>query len=386
MLAWALNDEEVSLWLPHESPMPERLLDLLNDRTVKKGAWSYNFEKDHLEYKLNIIVPQSDWIDPSVLCAYMSLPIGLHRAGEALSIHGKKIHITGDNRPVKMFGAPSKATKKMIKDGLPERYYKDWNNHPEEWKGFCEYCRGDVSSEREVYYTSLKFNSPMTGEEIYAWELDQRMNSTGVYIDQAFVRNAKDLAEGEANSILGQMKAITGLNNPNSQKQMLGWLKSQGYPFDSIDEEAVEKGLGLKLTKEGHLVLQLKQKLGGSAYKKLESILDRIGPDGRLRDQFVYHGAHTGRWSGRGVQLQNLYKTEKAVKKELDAFTTAIRLKHPIKSDIPLMTIIASTVRSSFAAGPGNKLVVGDLAQIESPRPRSLISLPYDDRCVCTEA
>jgi group I intron endonuclease len=43
-------------------------------------------------------------------------------------------------------------------------------------------------------------------------------------------------------------------------------------------------------------VLELKQKLGGSAYKKLESILDRMGSDGRLRDQFIYHGAHTGRW------------------------------------------------------------------------------------------
>ena len=70
--------------------------------------------------------------------------------------------------------------------------------------------------------------------------------------------------------------------------------------------------------------------------------------------------------SGRGVQLQNLYKTDKDVGKNLDKYVSAIKNREPIDSDIPLMTIIASTVRSSFAASPGHKLVVGDLAQIES--------------------
>jgi DNA polymerase bacteriophage-type len=366
MLAYALDKEKPSLWIPHEGPMPEDLLRMLLDRTIKKGAWNYNFEKDIFEFVLGIIIPQEDWIDPSVLCAYMSLPIGLHRAGEALSISGKKIHITGNNRPVKMFGEESKATKKMIKNGSPVLYFKDWNTHPDHWKAFCEYCLGDVISEREVYYSAVSFNCPMTEEEHDAWVMDQRMNETGVWIDRTFVENAKALAEEEANQIIDEMKVLTGLENPNSQKQMLGWLQGYGYPYDSIDMEAVEMGLKLKLPSNIKQVLELKQKLGGSAYKKLQSIIDRIGPDGRLRDQFVYHGAHTGRWAGRGVQLQNLYKSDKEVSKDLDKYVTAIRDRQPIDSDIPMMTIVASTIRSSFAAAPGNKLVVGDLAQIES--------------------
>jgi DNA polymerase len=142
-------------------------------------------------------------------------------------------------------------------------------------------------------------------------------------------------------------------------------------------------------------ILKLKQKLGGSAYKKLQSILDRVGPDGRLRDQFVYHGAHTGRWSGRAVQLQNLYKPDREVSRALDQIVKAIRndelnipnliscfdaeidtwnsanpaekpQKHLTASSFTPMEVVASTIRASFCAAPGNKLVVGDLAQIES--------------------
>jgi DNA polymerase bacteriophage-type len=370
MLAYALNDETPKLWQPHLGPMPEELLIMLLDETIKKGAWNYNFEKDILEYQLNIPIRQELWIDPSVLCGYMSLPIGLHRAGDALSIHGKKIHITGDNRPVKMFGEPSKATKKMIKADHPEKYYKDWNTHPEEWKKFCEYCLGDIEAERGVYKATLLFNVVMTEEETRAWQLDQRMNANGVYIDRTFVENAKVLAEEEANKIMGEMKELTGLVNPNSWQQMLPWLNARGYPYDTTDADhislAIKDADKLELNSRTLKVLKLKERLGGSAYKKLESILERIGPDGRLRDQFVYHGAHTGRWSGRGVQLQNLYKTDKDVKKLVDKFTTMIRDKQVIESEIPMMSIIASCIRSSFAATPGYKLVVGDLAQIES--------------------
>lgn len=367
MLAYALNDAEPKLWLPHLNPfLPEDLREMLLNPEIIKGAWNYNFEKDITEEKLGITIPQDQWIDPSVLCAYMSLPIGLHRAGEALSIHGKKIHITGNNRPVKLFGSPSKATKKMLKNGSPPTYFKNWQTHPEQWEVLCTYCLGDVIAERDVYKAVLEFNSPMTPGEIEAWELDQRMNSNGVYIDQVFVQNAKTLAENEAKEIIEQMRRITFVENPNSRDQLLNWLQGHKYPFDSLDEEHVEKGLLLTLPAPALEVLTLKQRLGGSAYKKLESIQDRIGLDGRLRDQFLYHGAHTGRWSGRGVQLQNLYKTMKEVSDRLDYFVSAIRNGEKIESNLLTMDIIASTVRSAFAAAPGNKLVVGDLAQIES--------------------
>jgi hypothetical protein len=297
MLGYAFDDEEPRLWEPRLGLMPDDLQKAITDPSVIKFGWNFNFEKDIFEFIFGIKTELKEWCDPSTLCAYMSLPIGLHRAGEALGISGKKIHITGDNRLTKMFGEKSKRSKKLIKTGMSELYYKDWDSHPEQWKAYKEYCLQDVRSEREIYYESLSFNCPMTDEENRAFELDQRMNETGIWIDQTFVRNAKNLAEKEATGILKEIKDITKADNPNSRNQILAWCKSFKYPFDSLDMTHVEEALKLNfLNATLRKVLELKEKLGGSAYKKLESILDRIGPDGRLRDQFVFMGAHTGRW------------------------------------------------------------------------------------------
>ena len=365
MCAYAFDDGPVKVWCCWTGEkMPDDLHAALLDPTVKKGAWNYNFERDCTEYKAGIPIPQGEWFDPSVLCAYMSLPIGLDRAARALGVEHQKM---GEGKKyVKMFSSPTKATKKMLKNGSPEFYFKDWNSHPEEWAQFVEYCRMDVEAERAVYRAAVALNCPMTDEEHRAWLLDQRMNKTGVFIDQQYVTNAKKLAEAESDQILAEIKSHTGLDNPNSRDQLIGWCRERGYPYDSLDKEHLAESLKGNLKPLLRIVLELKQKLGGSAYKKLESILERMGIDGRLRDQFIYHGAHTGRWAGRGVQLQNLFKPNKNVSKFLDTYTRAIRSGKKIISRNSQMALVASTIRSSFAATPGHRLVVGDLAQIES--------------------
>lgn len=77
----------------------------------------------------------------------------------------------------------------------------------------------------------------------------------------------------------------------------------------------------------------------------------------RLRNQFVYYGAHTGRWSGRGVQPQNLTRTE-TDKTSLKALLEGL----PVNSLAALSTCIRPCIR----APKGYKLVVADLSAIEN--------------------
>jgi len=433
MLAWAFDNYPVQLWLPILGEvMPAELHAGLIDQTIIKMAWNYNFEKDIFQFRLGYAIPQGQWADPNVLCANMSLPIGLDRAASALDvdIELKKTVFTGKTKPVKMFSEPTKATKTMLKklaaaipcsvDELPALwdtltlpegfrglkkapngeigYFKDWNSHPDKWQEFCDYCKQDVVAERAVWYAANAMKCEMTEGEVLAWLLDQRMNDTGVWIDRTFVENAMNYALGEVNSIMTAMKNITGLENPNSTQQLGGWLRDRKYKFDSLDKEhiaeALVNGKHWGMSDEAFSVLELKKKLGGSAYTKLETILDRVGPDGRLRDQFVYHGAHTGRWSGRGVQLQNLFKPTKDVSTLREKIVTGIRNndfkiqtifteyndevtawnalnptekpKKLMEKCPTMMDAIAGTIRASFAPTPGNKLSVADLAQIES--------------------
>src|ERR1035437_2344998 len=185
MLAWAFDDEYPRLWLPCLGEvMPSELYAGSTDPTVIKCAWNFNFEKDILHFQLGIAIPLVEWYDPNVLCAYMSLPIGLDRAGRALDIDEQKIHVTGDKRGIKLFSQPSKQFKRVLKKDpmAPPLYFKDWNTHPSEWADFCEYCKKDVLAERDVWHAAVAFNSPMTTGEIQAWLLDQRMNESGVWI------------------------------------------------------------------------------------------------------------------------------------------------------------------------------------------------------------
>lgn len=407
MLAWAFDDDEPKLWLPiFGEPMPAELHAGLIDPTVMKMAWNYNFEKDTFQYRLGYVIPQQEWFDPSVLCAYMSLPIGLDRAANALGIdiELKKTVILGKKKPTKIFSEPSKRNKTFLKKnpGAAEFYYRDWNSDPEQWDIFKEYCLQDVRAERAVWYAAVAMNCPITEGETQAWLLDQRMNEQGVWIDRVFVANSKAYALGEIKEINVTMQTLTGLAYTKSGKSLSKldvWLQSKGYQFDSLDKahiaEALKVGLShWKMDPVAYQILQLKEKLGGSAYTKLQTIEDRIGADGRLRDQFVYHGAHTGRWSGRGVQLQNLFKPSKDVSTLRERIVNAIRNntldvaglvaeynaevlafnatntdpkkeRKPIKS-MTLMAAVAGTIRASFSATPGNKLSVSDLAQIES--------------------
>src|ERR1039457_4154470 len=91
MLAYAFDNGDPILWQPRLGPMPLELVSALIDPSVLKCSWNYNFEKDIFEYVLGETIPQGEWYDPSVLCAYMSLPTKLSKAGDALAIGAKKI-------------------------------------------------------------------------------------------------------------------------------------------------------------------------------------------------------------------------------------------------------------------------------------------------------
>jgi len=60
------------------------------------------------------------------------------------------------------------------------------------------------------------------------------------------------------------------------------------------------------MTGEARQALRLRLLANKASIKKLPAILSHISPDDRLRYMYSFYRAHTGRWAGRVVQLQNL--------------------------------------------------------------------------------
>jgi DNA polymerase len=91
--------------------------------------------------------------------------------------------------------------------------------------------------------------------------------------------------------------------------------------------------------------------------------------DARLRYQYTYYGAHTGRWAAHGVNVGNLFKPTKEIEKRLDLAVNLVRKMdyEEIKKQFsnPL-DVAAGVQRSAFRAPEGFKFVVADLNAIEN--------------------
>jgi DNA polymerase len=231
MLAWALNDQAPQLWLPHESEMPDALAVLLNRREIVKVAWNSSFERSIFKHALRTDIPLGSWLDPSCLARYAGLPSSLADVGEALGFAVEDAKNKDGKRLIQKFCKPKK-------DGT----YKDWNTDPEDWARFCDYCKQDVVAERNIL-RKLEKGFMLPPRERKIWLLDQAINERGIPVDMTFVHNAKTIVDAERSRLMDELGSLTGLENPNSTKQMLGFLKENGYPYESLNQKMVKEAL-----------------------------------------------------------------------------------------------------------------------------------------------
>lgn len=108
-----------------------------------------------------------------------------------------------------------------------------------------------------------------------------------------------------AADIEGRLKALAGLENPNSALQMKRWLASKGLHIDSLGRKEV---VSMVSTVHDDLKepLRLRLRLSKSSIRNYDALLATACSDGRAMGMFHFCGLHTGRWEGRYVQMQKL--------------------------------------------------------------------------------
>jgi DNA polymerase bacteriophage-type len=230
MLAWAVNDQPPQLWHPHEGPMPEHLGVLIRASGVVKIAWNATFERAIFLHTLGIDIPVNQWIDPSLMARHASITGSLALASEVLML---------SEAVAKMAAEGKRLISKFSMQG--KRGYRTPQEDPEDFAKFGEYCKQDVVAERTIFKMLTRFElSPF---ELRLWQLDQKINERGMPVDELFVQNGKKLAESERAEMLNEMKRLTGLDNPNSNKQLLAWMRDNGYPYASLGKDWVKKAI-----------------------------------------------------------------------------------------------------------------------------------------------
>jgi hypothetical protein len=107
----------------------------------------------------------------------------------------------------------------------------------------------------------------------------------------------------------------------------------------------------------------------GKLLSTLDTIKERLRPDGTIDFSLLYFGAHTGRWSGggSGLNLQNLRKLPLYLKNRcvINVPATLRAGTRNFKDWVNACTDYALDVRKLFIPRAGRKFILSDLSQIE---------------------
>lgn len=333
-------------------------------------AHNANFEFVCIGTYFNLPLDINQWYCTMVASAYLGLPLGLDSVGKVLALTEQKD--SKEKALIKFFCAPYQSRKKgegtII--NLP-------SNHPEKWDQFKEYNAQDVRVECEIEKYISRYPGISDQERAY-WIQDQQINANGITVDTPFIKAAIRTNIKMLGDIHEEICMLTGVDNPNSLQQLKAWLNQHlDTPIHSLNKdylaEATDNSL---LPPDVARVLTLRQMGSRTSVSKYATMLSMRCTDNRIRGLIQFYGANrTGRYSGRGVQPQNLKKTfsnEDQRKKAPDLIDDGLvigknAVLHGVADllydDVP--ELISKLVRTCFIAAPGKSLVVSDFSAIE---------------------
>lgn len=314
------------------------------------------------------------WLDSLPWCSAFGLPRGLEQLGEALFGVGKD---SGAATLLKL--SQPAASGKMKGRFLPLTRM----NVP----AVLRYMIRDVQLLDRALDTLRALVERWGAAELAVVEADAAINDTGIAFDAHLARRVAAmelrLRDHTAEELHGIVGAVLGLADAEAVRAL---LRSVPRLLEALAElgvhapDAKRKTLQSLLPEVGPdaqavILARIGETRITSA--KLQRGLEQVNADGLLRGTVAYHAAHTGRWGGRGMQLQNLPRPNKKV--DADALADALRGDG---EDSPLLSVeeffarlprgvspsdaLAALVRACLLAEPGTLLCVADYSNIEA--------------------
>lgn len=179
-------------------------------------------------------------------------------------------------------------------------------------KMLLDYNERDVRELRNIYSAVLPFVEPAV------MSVDWEINERGLPANRELATAIREMYTKNEETARSEFEKLAPDVSPGSPKQVVEWLNKQGFKVDGINK-FVWKSLianphdffvgdsdfdaSFELIRDA---LDFRRDIVRVGSGKVDAMLQVIEADGRIRDQFVYWGAHTGRWSGRKIQPHNM--------------------------------------------------------------------------------
>ena len=342
--------------------IPLWLKNALKNPLYVKHAYNAAFEWFALSKYLGWL-PPDQWRDTMLHALYCGYPASLDAAGRAMGLPEDKKKLTTGKALIRYFCVPCKPSNA---NGNRTRNLP--KHDPAKWKLFKEYNGQDVVTEMEIDRRLSAFPVPAFVQK--QWETDLTMNARGVAADMEMVSGALVIGATVKSQLMAEARQLSGLDNPNSIKQLARWLTEatdSDAEITSVTKETVATMLKQPQPANVQRMLEIRQELGKTSTKKYDALETCIADDGRVRGLLQFYGANrTGRWAGRLVQVQNLPRTythplPPARQLVKDRNIDGLRLMYGSINDT-----LSQLIRTAFVATRGNVLIDADFSAIEA--------------------
>lgn len=350
--------DQASLWTPGKPP-PRKVLQ-------GQQLWAWNVLFEILIWQHVAVpkygfpeVPLDQWRDTMALAAYFGLPLDLARASKVVG--GPEKDRRGSYL-ISVLCKPVKPTKARPWSRLtPE-------NSPDLFQEFYAYCEQDTLAEKSVHDFLPRQELPPQ-EQAY-WFDGLQSSLRGVRVDIEAVGNMILLRDEYIDKQRQVLHRLTGgIDFTQGEKLREHLLIDHGVPLENMQKGTLEAALKDEaMPPEARQIIDIRLSCGMVSVKKLDAMLRVLGPDGRAHGMQQYFGAHTGRDSGRLIQLQNLPKGAFHVEESyLDLVASGLLSLEDFECVFgDPMVAMSTLIRGCITATPGRFMYVADFTAIEA--------------------
>ncbi|MCC2626581.1 MAG: polymerase [Thermomicrobiales bacterium] len=392
-MAWAFDDEEPQIWYPDhaweflhpyvdcdrgvgeecpECDARDAMMYRIMSHIVDGGeirAWNAEFERaiwrEIMHKRYGFINPQLEqWVDSAAEAAAMALPRSLDLACKVTRVPAQK---DNEGYSLMMRMTKPKRRKKGAPQGPPE-----WIYDREKIERLGSYCAQDVRAEKSI----VKVLRRLTPIEREHYLEVCRQNDAGITVDVELVRAMRRVADEGLERANAALEELTGgeVSEVTNHQRLREWVNSRGVETTSVAKKVIRELLESDLADDVRGALELRRDAGKSSLAKLDSLLECLCSDGKIRGMLVFHGASTGRETAKLVQPHNFPRGEipdppgwKGAP-YIETFIPAVLRESydEIDLDFHPINVVSSMLRSTLVAGPGNELIAADFSGIEA--------------------
>jgi len=347
-MSYAFGDNPATTWFSEDAPFPAPILEY-SQNCGPITAHNAAFERQIFEHVLKIDVALTQWRCSSARALARSLPASLGNLCIALDLPIQK----------------QKEGARLIREYSAPGFLTQWK--PGDKETMRDYCEMDVATMR----MAMSVVPDITPNQWRQYHITEDINDHGVPVDIQFANAALERSEEIRADVNAQLSELTAgcVQKHTARKDRDAWFRRE---FEEDHLKPLIKNEKIAFDKEKRNALlsnpetpdrlrrfaELIEDAGGSTVAKYKSMSD-THVSNRVRGSLIWSGAgSTGRFSSRGLQLQNFKRNVfENPQEQIDLVLAGAPLNKP--SDT-----LARLVRSAIHSPHG--LTWSDYSQIEA--------------------